>query len=286
MRLISIDHRQNPCYSAQLSGPFRNQPDFEWSDSESAHRNRRRVSEQVAKMKRHQAGHGYTEGIKDKIKDLGADLVGVTDTEPLKQLRLNPPTLLDPFCRAIAIAISLPKAVFEQIDDRPTPLYASAYRSANGILDELAFRAANLLQKDGFAGLPIPASQVLDRQNWFGAITHKAVGRLGGLGWQGKSLLLVTPEYGPRVRLATILTDAPLDTDTPMENSCGDCTLCADACPVGAIKGVSTEDRYQSREEALYFSRCVQKLTNEFSRLPNIDAAICGVCIKVCPFGR
>jgi epoxyqueuosine reductase len=242
--------------------------------------------EEVVRMTRNQAGNGYTEKVKAKIKDLGADLVGVTDTEPLKRLRLDPPTLLDPFCRAIAIAISLPKAVFEQIDDRPTPLYASVYRSANGILDEIAFQTANLLQKDGFAGLPIPASQVIDRQHWFGAITHKAVGRMAGVGWQGKSLLLVSPEYGPRIRLATILTDAPLEVDSPLENRCGDCTQCADACPVGAIKGVSTEDRYESREEALYFSRCMEKLTNEFSKLPNIDAAICGVCIKVCPFGR
>jgi epoxyqueuosine reductase QueG len=246
----------------------------------------RRGLEEVVRMTRNQAGHGYTEEVKAKIKDLGADLVGVTDTEPLKRLRLDPPTLLDPFCRAIAIAISLPKAVFEQIDDRPTPLYASVYRSANGILDEIAFQTANLLQKDGFAGLPIPASQVIDRQHGFGAITHKAVGRMAGVGWQGKSLLLVSPEYGPRIRLATILTDALLEVDSPMENRCGDCTRCADACPVGAIKGVSTEDRYESREEALYFSRCMEKLTNEFSKLPNIDAAICGVCIKVCPFGR
>jgi epoxyqueuosine reductase len=82
------------------------------------------------------------------------------------------------------------------------------------------------------------------------------------------------------------LTDAPLETGSPMENRCGDCTRCADACPVGAIKGIGTEDRYESREEALHFSRCMEKLTNEFSKLPNIDAAICGVCIKVCPFGR
>jgi len=237
-------------------------------------------------MARNQAGHGYTEEIKSRIKDLGADLVGVADTQPLKQLTLDPPGLLDPFQWAIAIAIGLPKAVFEQIDDQPTPLYASVYRSANRILDEIAFQAANLLQKDGFTGLPIPASQVLDKQNWFGAITHKAVGRMAGLGWQGKSLLLVNPEYGPRIRLATILTDAPLEPDSPTENRCGDCTRCADACPVGAIKGVGTKDRYESRDEALYFSRCAEKLSNEFSGLPNVDASICGICIKACPFGR
>jgi epoxyqueuosine reductase len=233
-----------------------------------------------------QETYDYTKEIKGKVKDFGADLVGVADAEPLKELRLDPPDLLHSFQRALSIAVRLPKAVFEQISDRPTPLYASVYHSANRILDEIAFHAANLLQRDGFNSLPIPASQVLDRENWYGAITHKAVGRIAGLGWQGKSLLLVNPDYGPRIRLATILTDAPLNPDGPIENRCGDCTQCRDACPVGAIKGVGTKDGYETREEALYFSRCVEKLVGEFSRLPNVGSAICGICIKVCPFGR
>ena len=137
--------------------------------------------------------NSYTERIKATIIKLGADLVGVADTGPLKQLTLDPPNLLDSFNRAISIGIRLPLAVFEQIIDRPTPLYSSVYQSANRILDEVAFRTANILQGDGFNSLPIPASQVLDRENWYGAISHKAVGRMAGLGWQGKSLLLVNP---------------------------------------------------------------------------------------------
>ena len=126
--------------------------------------------------------YDYTEQIKAKIKNLGADLVGVADTEPLKQLPLDPPGLIDSFQRALSIALSLPKAVLEQIGDRPTPPYASVYQCANRILDEIAFHAANLLQSNGFNSLPIPASQVLDRENWYGAISHKAVGRMAGVG--------------------------------------------------------------------------------------------------------
>ena len=230
--------------------------------------------------------HDYAERVKASIHALGADLVGVADTDSLKGLHLDPPDLLQPFTRAISIAVRLPAAVFEGIIDKPTPLYSSIYATANRILDEISFKAAVLLQADGYRSLPVPASQVLDRRNWYGAISHKAVGRMAGLGWQGKSLLLVTPHYGPRIRLATILTNAPLTADTPMANRCGECTLCMDACPVGAIKGISTEAHYQNREEALYFSRCVEKLVGEFSAMPSIGAAICGLCIKACPFGR
>jgi epoxyqueuosine reductase len=228
----------------------------------------------------------YTEKIKANVLKLGANLVGVANTEPLRELPSEPPNLLDPFDRAVSIALRLPGAVFEQIIDRPTPLYSSLYQSANRILDEIALHTANILQNDGFKGLPIPASQVLDRKNWHGAITHKAVGRMAGLGWQGKSLLLVNPHYGPRIRLVTVLTDAPLEIDRPIKNRCGECNLCRDACPARAIRGVGTKDNYSSREEALHLSRCVEKLTGEFAELPDVGSPICGICIKICPFGR
>ena len=228
----------------------------------------------------------YTDRIKTYANQLGAALVGVADTGPLKALKTDPVDLLSPFTTAVSIAVRLPLAVFEQIVNQPTPLYGAVYQTANRLLDEIAFKTAGRLQDDGYFSLPIPASQVLDRQKWHGAISHKAVARMAGLGWQGKNLLLITPKYGSRVRLVTVLTTAPLRIDGPMANQCGECTLCRDACPAGAIKGVPTKDRYRSRNEALHFSQCVDKLTGEFAKLPDIGAPICGICIKVCPFGR
>ena len=116
--------------------------------------------------------------------------------------------------------------------------------------------------------------------------SRKTWQKMAGLGWQGKNLLLITPQYGSRVRLVTVLTDAPLIVDGPVKNRCGKCMLCRDACPAGAIKGVNTHDYYQNRNEALHFDKCVVKLTGEFAQLPDIGAPICGICIKVCPFGR
>jgi epoxyqueuosine reductase len=229
---------------------------------------------------------GYTEAIKTKTRGWGAALVGVADAEPLKGLKVDPPDLLSGFTRAVSMAVQIPAAVFETISDRPTPIYGAIYQTANRLLDELAFKTAVALQNDGFDSLPIPASQVLDRTEWRGAISHKAVARMAGLGWQGKNLLLITPQYGSRVRLVTVLTRAPLTVDPPLKNRCGKCMLCRDACPADAIKGVNTETHYSNRNEALHFSRCVEKLTGEFAKQPEIGAPICGICIKVCPFGR
>lgn len=236
-------------------------------------------------MKRDNANGDYTESLKNRIVNSGADLVGIADAKPLKEQKLFPPDLLSSFTKVVAIAIRLPVEIFRQITDRPTPTYSSVYRTANLMLDQIALLTANTLYKDSYNSLPIPAAQRWDQANAFAAISHKAVGNVAGLGWQGKSLLLINPTYGPRIRLVSVLTNAPLLTDSPIENRCGDCQLCREACPAGAIKGVGTKYHYKSRDEAFDLRRCEEKL-KEFSRLPNIDTNICGICIKVCPFGR
>lgn len=241
----------------------------------------------------------YTTELKTKITGWGADLVGVAEVEPLKALPLDPPDLLEPFATAVSIAVSLPWATFGELKDKPTLIYDNVYQTANRILDELAFKTAKSLGEDGFYGLPIPASQVTDKQNWYGAISHKAVARMAGLGWQGKNLLLITRQYGPAVRLVTLLTNAPLVVDGPGKNLCGKCTLCQEACPAEAIKGVGTEDHYRDREEALFFEKCVTQLKQHSAMLesyaleertrnpePTFHKLICGLCIKACPFAK
>jgi epoxyqueuosine reductase QueG len=231
--------------------------------------------------------HEYTVEIKQKVQELGADLVGIADLESLQELEfIEPADLLEPFTRAVSIAVQLPVAAFEMIVDQPTPVYSNIYNTANRLLDEIAFKTAVMLQKDGYESMPVPASQLLDWEKLYGAISHKAVARIAGLGWQGKNLLLITPQYGSRVRLVTVLTNAPLLPDKPMANRCGKCMQCRDACPVAAIKGVSTKDNYSTREEALHFDRCATKLIEEFAKLDGIGSPICGICIKACPYGK
>ncbi len=108
---------------------------------------------------------------------------------------------------------------------------------------------------------------------------------MAGIGWQGKSLLVVNPEFGPRLRLATILTDMPLTPDTPLLNQCGKCKACVVFCPAKAIKNVSTESNYDSPEIAVDLNKCGEKLY-EFAKLPDVGVRICGVCVKVCPYGN
>ena len=227
-----------------------------------------------------------TQQLLETIRSWGADAVGVAASQNLENLPTDPPDLLTTYSRLISIAVALPPAVFGMISSQPTPLYASVYQTVNRMLDDLAFKTAHYLHQKGHKSLPIPASQVLDRKRWQGAISHKAVSIAAGLGWQGKNLLVITPRFGSRIRLVTVLTDAPLVMDHPIRNRCGSCKACQKACPADAIKGVGTETHYNSRNEALYFSRCVTLLTENFASLPNIGAPVCGICINACPFSK
>ena len=225
--------------------------------------------------------------IKEKAFSLGADLFGVADLEKFdfENSKTVPDNILNGFKRAISIAIALPKTIFSKIENAPTPEYAKVYNTVNNKLDEISVYLSKFIENLGFKALPIPASQIIDRQNFKGAITHKAIARLAGIGWQGKSLLIVSPEFGPRIRLATILTDIYLESDKPIENRCGECSNCKEICPANAIKGVLPENEYyKDREEALFFNKCREKLINEFAKIGNVGYPICGFCRKACPY--
>jgi len=223
--------------------------------------------------------------LKDFAHQCGADVVGVADLDHLQGLPTNPADLLHGYSRAVSVAIRLADGVIDAIEGRPTPLYQQHYLKVNALLDDIALQICRYLQERGAKALPIPASQVLNKEDWTSYLSHKAVAVAAGVGWQGKSLLVVNADFGPRIRLVTILTDAPIKTDSPIKNRCGRCSYCSEACPVGAIKNVNTSSHYADREEALHFQRCLERVL-ENSQRAFIESPICGVCVKACPWGR
>jgi epoxyqueuosine reductase QueG len=229
---------------------------------------------------------GYRETIDSICLGQGALKTGVADLGPFRDEASVPEDLLVPYTRALSIAIRLPDEVIEGITERPTNDYAHTYWKVNDLLNRTAFEASMLIEREGFRAKPIPASHFADEPRLLGNISHKAVARMAGLGWQGKSLLLVTPEHGPRVRLVTVLTDMPLDPDGPVKNRCGECTECTEACPVGAVRGVLPEgEHFKSREEAVDIRACYAR-TKENKARPGIGALVCGACIRACPWGK
>ena len=212
--------------------------------------------------------------LKELALDLGADLVGFCKlpAAPVKELPDN--------VFALSIAVKLSDAVLKTIDGAPSFVYFQHYRTANALLDQIAFRLGREIEKAGFSALPIAASQSLGKDNPYrGVLPHKTAAVLAGLGFVGKSGLFLSTEYGSKIRLATILTDMPLQNELPViENGCGDCTLCKNACPAGAIFG---EKPTIDGERNFDPEKCSKYMKEHFQQIGR--GSVCGICIKVCP---
>jgi epoxyqueuosine reductase len=117
-----------------------------------------------------------------------------------------------------------------------------------------------------------------------GPVLEKAWAQRCGLGWRGKNTLLINPSQGSFHFIATILTDLLIEPDLPEKDHCGNCHLCLDACPTGALEAPYT----------LTPSKCISYLTikekNGISRelLDKFHDRIygCDICQDVCPFNR
>jgi epoxyqueuosine reductase len=68
-----------------------------------------------------------------------------------------------------------------------------------------------------------------------GELSDRDVAERAGIGWSGKNCSIITPEFGSFVYLGEMITNIPFEPDLPIEDQCGDCTLCLDACPTGAL---------------------------------------------------
>lgn len=156
-----------------------------------------------------------------------------------------------------------------------------------GILARLQQRAVRHLKGRGFRTLAIPPDSDRTRQTFvsrlYGLFNHKMAATTAGIGWIGKNGLLVNPEHGPRLSLATVLTDAPIAADPPIAASrCGACALCRDHCPSGAITGAEWS-RDEPFVELVRLGECRghKAAGRQTQGKPN-----CGLCITICPYGR
>ena len=211
-----------------------------------------------------------TERLQRALMEAGACLVGFADLSCLDAKV----TREYPFGISFALQYDLDAVDSLPHDELFLPMKAEVdkkakevYAIAGALLDSWGYRHTRISSG-------VPSGELPNLRE---ALPQKTVATLAGLGWIGKSTLLVSADYGPRMRLGAMLTDGSFQTDNPVTHSnCNDCNSCVDACPAGAIKGSNWS---QGRERAELLDA---RLCDEHFRQRNP----CGLCLKACPIGR
>jgi len=175
-----------------------------------------------------------TEKVKDSVRAWGSDLVGVCSVEALKKCdaRMLPDarTVVVVACRLSAAAIDSSNMRMAQYETH------CAYQKLDQIINNLVV----FLEDEGYRAVAVPPYLPIEMsketKGLIGDLSHRHAAVEAGLGEIGLNRLLITQRFGPRVRLASVLTNAPLKPDQKFaERICDNCGACVKACPVEAI---------------------------------------------------
>jgi epoxyqueuosine reductase len=149
----------------------------------------------------------------------------------------------------------------------PRYTWFDAYAQLREKLDELGRRLG------GAYRVFVDANQHVDRE---------AAAR-SGVGFYGKNTLLITRRHGSWVVLGTLVTDVELERTPPLDLDCGDCRLCVDACPTGALDEPGTLDATRCLS---YWTQAPAPPPAEYREHLGAQVYGCDICQDVCPWNR
>ncbi len=228
-----------------------------------------------------------------KCKELGIPMVGFA---PVERWAKPPDELPNEFSEWIpeefwpqsiypeaktVIVIGLPVQL-PIVETAPSIYYHELYKTVNILLDTKAYEVSNYLTEKGYPSISLPRDGYGDIEvllkNPSAFFSHKHAAYLAGMGSFGENNVVLTEEYGPRVRFNSIFTTAKIEGSPIIgTNLCTHCHRCVEHCPVNAIL-VENGTNIQPIDKISCASRS-KNLRKEF-RSP------CGICIKVCPVGK
>lgn len=116
-----------------------------------------------------------------------------------------------------------------------------------------------------------------------GELIDVATAQRAGLGFIGKNGLLITKEFGSFVYLGEIITNIEFEPDIPVENGCGDCTRCIDACPTDALLG---DGRLNAPRCLSFQTQTKGYMPEEYRRKITHVIYGCDICQLVCPYNQ
>ncbi|MFC1933198.1 hypothetical protein ACFLXU_06220 [Chloroflexota bacterium] len=219
--------------------------------------------------------------LQDLIPTLDIDTVGIARLSEFKGTKLEETALrLLPQAQSVVVCAM---EIFPEILNHTRPERTMGEASLNDLMDsntdflngrltEAAYDVARASRNMGFKALPLPALGCpFDARFLDSVFSYKHAAQAAGLGYLGRSSLLLTPNFGPRVRLSCCLTEALLEptVKADMVNVCQHCKACINGCPSGAIIMPEGEEPYMINKFACSTYRSA--------------AGGCSECMRVCP---
>lgn len=153
--------------------------------------------------------------------------------EPVIEKRVTPSLLLQEPRSIISIALAYPSKMKVRVEGRKGERRGFFSRASWG-LDYHHILRDRLKKLEEFILAKVPEARLKSMVDT-GELSDRAVAQRAGIGWSGKNCGVITPEFGSYVYLGEMITSIPFAPDTPMEDQCGSCTACLDACPTGAL---------------------------------------------------
>ncbi|MFC1942600.1 hypothetical protein ACFLWU_05215 [Chloroflexota bacterium] len=221
--------------------------------------------------------------LQDYISKLDVDAAGVASLDDLKGTKLAESTLkLLPTGRSIVV---LATEVYSEVINLASPKRVTGTASLNDLIDrhmeflggrltKAVYDIAVFSRRAGMKALPLPSAGCpVDGRFLDAVFSYKHAGQAAGLGYMGRSSLLIAPKFGPRVRLAVCLTEAILKPTTGEHtDECQNCSICIQNCPSGALSEPQNDEPYVMNKFACQSFRSA--------------AGGCAECMKVCPEGH
>ena len=210
--------------------------------------------------------------VKEKARELGADLVGIASADILNKYPPDPkwpqtPDRISPYTKsAVVIAKRIPTGVFRAKTSLPVQYMDNLVLRE---IDKCAYRVADWLQREGHPSY-ISTSQ---ETHWdykggsYGQLSTRHLGIEAGLGTMGLEVNILTPEFGPRIYLTAVLTEASMYADKPItEQVCigESCSRCLYSCPTDAVRHFGIDKRACTTEAQEHGYSTIQKFIRRF----------------------
>jgi epoxyqueuosine reductase QueG len=212
-----------------------------------------------------------------KTKKLGVDLIGVASIERFDHApHGHKPT--DIMIEAKSVIVLAIRCLEGPMKNKHWTSYTMVHEGNDARLNNAAYYLSCFIEEEYMASaIPIPANAPYyhweqDSQYGAGDLSHKHAAVAAGLGVIGKNSLLITPQYGNKVNLVSVITDLEIEADSPVKRELcpPNCRRCIDACPLQAINDDNTINQAACR------NYCWTKLPKGFSVLH------CWECRGVC----